>query len=394
MDNPSAIDHRGGLLGSNIMYFGRALRATGIPVGAGQIVDAVTAVSLVGLNSRNDFYWTLHAIFIKRNEHRELFNQAFHIFWRNPNLLEKMMNLSLPQELTDRDNNKNAEESFRRVAEAFAGSGQSEQTDEEERDKTEATLTWSPGESLSEKDFEKMSTEEVKEAITVIKTLRLPNMEVPTRRFSNRQTGKTMDMRRTIRQSLKFNGGFIPIIYKTRKTRRPPLVVICDISGSMERYSRMLLHFMHAVTNDRDRVFTFLFGTRLTNVTRSLKNKDVDVALKHVGKEVLDWSGGTRIGLCLAEFNKYWSRRVLSQGGITILISDGLDRDEASGLDIEMARLHRTSRKLIWLNPLLRYKGFEPKSLGIKTMLPHVDEFKTIHNLSSCLLYTSPSPRD
>ena len=383
MDNPSAIDHRGGLLGSNIMYFGRALRATGIPVGAGQIVDAVTAVSLVGLNSRNDFYWTLHAIFIKRNEHRELFNQAFHIFWRNPNLLEKMMNLSLPQELTDRDNNKNAEESFRRVAEAFSGSGQSEQTDEEERDKTEATLTWSPGESLSEKDFEKMSTEEVKEAITVIKTLRLPNMEVPTRRFSNRQTGKTMDMRRTIRQSLKFSGGFIPIIYKTRKTRRPPLVVICDISGSMERYSRMLLHFMHAVTNDRDRVFTFLFGTRLTNVTRSLKNKDVDVALKHVGKEVLDWSGGTRIGLCLAEFNKYWSRRVLSQGGITILISDGLDRDEASGLDIEMARLHRTSRKLIWLNPLLRYKGFEPKSLGIKTMLPHVDEFKTIHNLSS-----------
>ena len=383
MDNPSAIDHRGGLLGSNIMYFGRALRATGIPVGAGQIVDAVTAVSLVGLNSRNEFYWTLHAIFIKKNEHRELFNQAFHIFWRNPNLLEKMMNLSLPQELTDRDNNKNAEESFRRVAEAFAGSGQSEQTDEEERDKTEATLTWSPGESLSEKDFEKMSTEEVKEAITVIKTLRLPNMEVPTRRFSNRQTGKTMDMRRTIRQSLKFSGGFIPIIYKTRKTRRPPLVVICDISGSMERYSRMLLHFMHAVTNDRDRVFTFLFGTRLTNVTRSLKNKDVDVALKHVGKEVLDWSGGTRIGLCLAEFNKYWSRRVLSQGGITILISDGLDRDEASGLDIEMARLHRTSRKLIWLNPLLRYKGFEPKSLGIKTMLPHVDEFKTIHNLSS-----------
>ena len=383
MDNPSAIDHRGGLLGSNIMYFGRALRATGIPVGAGQIVDAVTAVSLVGLNSRNEFYWTLHAIFIKRNEHRELFNQAFHIFWRNPNLLEKMMNLSLPQELTDRDNNKNAEESFRRVAEAFAGSRQSEQTDEEERDKTEATLTWSPGESLSEKDFEKMSREEVKEAITVIKTLRLPNMEVPTRRFSNRQTGKTMDMRRTIRQSLKFSGGFIPIIYKTRKTRRPPLVVICDISGSMERYSRMLLHFMHAVTNDRDRVFTFLFGTRLTNVTRSLKNKDVDVALKHVGKEVLDWSGGTRIGLCLAEFNKYWSRRVLSQGGITILISDGLDRDEASGLDIEMARLHRTSRKLIWLNPLLRYKGFEPKSLGIKTMLPHVDEFKTIHNLSS-----------
>ena len=170
--------------------------------------------------------------------------------------IKKLEKLTYEQDFWD--NNKNAEESFRRVAEAFAGSRQSEQTDEEERDKTEATLTWSPGESLSEKDFEKMSAEEVKEAITVIKTLRLPNMEVPTRRFSNRQTGKTMDMRRTIRQSLKFSGGFIPIIYKTRKTRRPPLVVICDISGSMERYSRMLLHFMHAVTNDRDRVLNFL----------------------------------------------------------------------------------------------------------------------------------------
>ena len=165
--------------------------------------------------------------------------------------------------------------------------------------------------------------------------------------------------------------------------RRPPLVVICDISGSMERYSRMLLHFMHTVTNDRDRVHTFLFGTRLTNVTRYLRYKDVDEALEKVSEAVDDWSGGTRIGHCLEDFNKFWSRRVLSQGAVVVLISDGLDRDEGDGLTLEMERLHMSCRRLIWLNPLLRYDGFEPKSIGIKAMLPHVDVFQTVHNLNS-----------
>jgi len=173
------------------------------------------------------------------------------------------------------------------------------------------------------------------------------------------------------------------LMRRERRMRRPPLVILCDISGSMERYSRMLLHFLHAVTNDRDRVYTFLFGTRLTNVTRYLRHKDVDEALARVGAAVVDWSGGTRIGHCLHEFNQLWSRRVLTQGAMVLLISDGLDRDEGAGLEVEMERLHKSCRRLIWLNPLLRFEGFQPKSVGIRAILPHVDEFRTIHNLES-----------
>ena len=180
--------------------------------------------------------------------------------------------------------------------------------------------------------------------------------------------------------------------------RHPPLVIMCDISGSMERYSRMLLHFMHAVTNDRDRVHTFLFGTRLTNVTRYLRDKDVDAALKKVSAVVDDWAGGTRIGHCIGEFNKLWSRRVLAQGAVVLLISDGLDRDEAVGLGGEMERLHKSCRRLIWLNPLLRYEDFQPKSVGIRAILPQVDELRAVHNLNSLAELTAvlsaPAPRN
>jgi hypothetical protein len=170
---------------------------------------------------------------------------------------------------------------------------------------------------------------------------------------------------------------------KRRRRRPPPLVVLCDISGSMSRYSRLFLHFMHAVTNDRDRVYTFLFGTRLTNITRYLRHKDVDVALDRVTGAVEDWSGGTRIGQSLAEFNRRWSRRVLGQGAVVLLITDGLDREAGAGIGQEMDRLHKSCRRLIWLNPLLRYEGFAPKSLGMRAILPHIDEFRPVHNLES-----------
>jgi hypothetical protein len=171
--------------------------------------------------------------------------------------------------------------------------------------------------------------------------------------------------------------------WKQQRRRPPPLVVICDISGSMSRYSRMLLHFLHAVTSDRDRVHSFVFGTRLTNVTRFLRHKDIDVALEKVAAAVVDWAGGTRIGACLHDFNRTWARRVLGQGAVVLFISDGLDRDNAEGLRGEMERLHRSCRRLVWLNPLLRYEGYEPKSLGAKAIMPHVDDFRTVHNLES-----------
>lgn len=186
-----------------------------------------------------------------------------------------------------------------------------------------------------------------------------------------------------MRASLKSGGATIPLRFKSRASRPPPLVILCDISGSMAQYSRMLLHFIHALTNDRDRVHTFVFGTRLTNITRFMRYRDVDAALEAVGERVEDWSGGTRIGATIREFNKFWSRRVLGQGAIVLLISDGLDRSAGEGLGAEMERLHKSCRQLIWLNPLLRFEGFEPRSKGVKAILPHVDQFRSVHNLNS-----------
>jgi uncharacterized protein with von Willebrand factor type A (vWA) domain len=178
-------------------------------------------------------------------------------------------------------------------------------------------------------------------------------------------------------------GAVVPLAWRQRRRRRPPLVVLCDISGSMDRYSRMLLFFLHAITNDRDRVHTLLFGTRLTNITRHLRRRDVDVAVARVAAAVSDWAGGTRIGACLAEFNRRWSRRLLGQGAIVLLISDGLDSDVGEGLSLEMERLSKSCRRLIWLNPLLRYDKFEARPAGIRAMLPYVDEFLPVHNLES-----------
>jgi uncharacterized protein with von Willebrand factor type A (vWA) domain len=390
-------DGIGGRMAENIMHFGRVLRRAGLPIGPGQVLEAIRAVSAVGFGSRGDFYWTLHSVLVNRRDQREVFDQAFHIFWRNPDILEKMMQLMLPDIGSSQDI-PDAEEISRRVSEALSpGQNDSGEVQEQEEIEFDATLTWSAGETLATKDFEKMSSDEIKEALAAIKRMRLPILQVPTRRYRPHPTGSRVDMRRTLRAALRSGGGYIPLMKRERRYRHPPLVIVCDISGSMERYSRMLLHFMHAVTNDRDRVFTFLFGTRLTNITRYLRYKDVDAALEKVGEAVEDWSGGTRIGACIHDFNQNWSRRVLTQGAVMLLISDGLDRDEATGLHDEMDRLHKSCRRLIWLNPLLRYEGFEPKSVGIRAMLPHVDEFRTIHNLDSLRdltrILSEPAPR-
>ena len=376
----------GGLLSENIMHFGRVLRRAGLPIGPGQVLAALNAVEAVGLGSRVDFCWTLHSVFVNRRDQRELFDQAFHIFWRNPDILERMMQIMLPDAGGAQQAAENAEEISRRLAEALNPNRDGGDDDEEEGEEEitfDASLTWSAGEVLRDMDFEKMSSAEVREALDAIRRMRLPIMQVPTRRFRADPSGARIDMRRSLRAALRSGSDYIPLMKRKRRTRHPPLVIICDISGSMERYSRMMLHFMHAITNDRDRVHTFLFGTRLTNVTRYLRYKDVDAALEKVGEAVVDWSGGTRIGHSVHEFNQNWSRRVLTQGAVTVLISDGLDRDEGTGLAKEMERLHKSCRRLIWLNPLLRYEGFEPKSVGIRAILPHVDEFRTIHNLDS-----------
>jgi uncharacterized protein with von Willebrand factor type A (vWA) domain len=380
-------DRAGGKIAANIMHFARVLRAAGLPVGPGKVLDGFAAVQTVGLGNREDFYWALHAVFVNRRDQREIFDQAFHIFWRNPQLLERMSALILPT-LVDQQPPDEAEEINRRLAEALKGdqpdAGEDDGGDEDEPEVTvDAVMTWSAREVLQEMDFEKMSSEELDQAKRAIARMRLPIMEVPTRRFRRDPSGARIDMRATLRSALRSGGGSIPLQYRKQRRRHPPLVVLCDISGSMSRYSRMILHFMHAITNDRDRVHTFLFGTRLTNVTRYLRYKDVDDALDRVADAVDDWSGGTRIGHSLHEFNLKWSRRALSQGAVVLLITDGLDRDAADGLEDEIVRLHKSCRRLIWLNPLLRYDRYEPKSLGARALLPHVDDFRSVHNLES-----------
>ena len=367
-----------GRLLANIMYFARTLRAAGLPIGPGKVLAAIEAVRTVGITDRGDFYWTLHAVFVNRRDQRELFDQAFHIFWRNPELLEKMLGLMLPVLRSEQP----GEEMSRRLAEALHPGGDGRERPAEEQREIDATMTFSARELLQKMDFEKMSNAEVAAAKAAIRRLVPPLAQLPTRRFAPDPRGVRIDMRATLRAQLRA-GGLVSLKRKSRRTRPPPLVVLCDISGSMSRYSRLFLHFMHAVTNDRDRVHTFLFGTRLTNITRYLRHKDVDVALDRVAGAVEDWSGGTRIGQCLAEFNRRWSRRVLGQGAVVLLITDGLDRDGGIGIGQEMDRLHKSCRRLIWLNPLLRYQGFAPKSQGMRAILPHVDEFRPVHSLES-----------
>jgi uncharacterized protein with von Willebrand factor type A (vWA) domain len=368
------------------VHFVRALRAAGLPVGTGHALRALEAVEAVGLERRADLYWTLHSVLVNRRDQQPIFDQCFHIFWRDPKILERMMQLLLPQLETERPTER--EEVSRRVGEAMGpeklpGRGEGEEEPEEPEIEFDAVLTWSAREQLASKDFEQMSAEELEEARKAIAKLRLPIMEVKTRRFTPDPKALRIDLRRTLRRSLRGGGAAIDLVRKKPKMRHPPLVVLCDISGSMARYSRMLLLFMHTLATDRDRVASFVFGTRLTNITRYLRFRDVDQALAKVGEVVQDWSGGTRIGACLEEFNRIWSRRVLGQGAVVLLITDGLDRDAGEGLAAQMERLHKSCRRLIWLNPLLRFEGYQPISAGARAMIRHVDEFRPVHNLQS-----------
>ena len=372
-----------GRLADNILHFARVLRAAGLPVGPAKVIAALEAVQAVGVEHREDFRAALEAVFVERHEQRMLFDQAFELYWRNPRLLERMMQLLLPKVYTKMPRADAEAPLPARLAEALATPRDAERESDEQETSLDAAFTFSPREVLQGRDFETMSAAELSEVRAMIARLRLPLPERPVRRTVAARHGSKVDLRASLRAMASAGGAVVPLAWRKRRRRRPPLVVLCDISGSMDRYSRMLLFFLHAITNDRDRVHTLLFGTRLTNITRHLRRRDVDVAVARVASAVSDWAGGTRIGACLAEFNRRWSRRLLAQGAIVLLISDGLDSDVGEGLSLEMERLAKSCRRLIWLNPLLRYDKFEARPAGIRAMLPYVDEFLPVHNLES-----------
>jgi uncharacterized protein with von Willebrand factor type A (vWA) domain len=382
-----------GRLAENIAHFARALRRAGLPVGPGRVADAIRAVAVAGFTQREDFYWTLHAVFVSRPEQRVIFHQCFRLFWRDPQFLEHMMSFMLPQ-IKGTQEDRRSEAGEKRAAQALLGDARPEPppvpegfNEAEPQIEIDATATQSAEERLKTLDFEQMSVEEVAEAKRMLARLSLPVTPLQSRRLQTASQGPRIDPRATIRAALRHGGEVMALHRRKPRIRWPNLVVICDISGSMSQYSRMVLHFLHAVAHARGqgwaKVHGFTFGTRLTNITRHLANRDVDAALRMAGAEAQDWAGGTRIGTSLATFNRDWSRRVLGQGAVVLLITDGLDRDDTGVLSHEIERLHLSCRRLIWLNPLLRWEGFAPKASGIRTMLPHVDSFRAGHSVTS-----------
>ena len=375
----------------NITHFARALRRAGMPVGTGRVIDAIRAVEVAGFTDRRDFFHVLEACFVSRPEHREVFAQVFRLYWRDPQFLEQMMSLMLPMV---RGVNPEPEPGAaeRRAAEALldgaeAPERQREEDGEGEEVEVDATLSFSGDERIRAMDFEQMSAAEQARARRLIARLELPVEPIASRRTRVDPRGRVADWRGTMRAALRSGGDVRRLAFRARRVRWPNLVVLCDISGSMASYSRMLLHFLHAAANAKGagwaEVHAFTFGTRLTNITRHLRRRDVDAALAAAGREATDWEGGTRIGACLHAFNRDWSRRVLGQGAVVLLITDGLDRDDAERLGREMERLHLSARRLIWLNPLLRWDGFAPRARGVRAILPQVDSFRACHSLAS-----------
>lgn len=370
-------------LAANVMHFARLLRGAGLRLGPDRVVDCVKALELADCNRRDDWYWTMSAVFLSREEQRPIFDQAFRIFWRDPKLVEKMMNALLPK--TYGRAGKPEQEQSQRLSDALFNQKKAEQELKEQKIELDARLTFSTREVLQRMDFDTMSAAELAEAKKMLRSLRLPLPLIRTRRNKLSDRGNKINLRATLRQSLREGGDVIPLVHAAPVKVHPPLVVLCDISGSMNPYARMFLHFLHALTNDRDRVSVFVFGTRLTNITRQLRHRDVDVAMARVADAIKDWSGGTRIGASLREFNWRWGRRVLGQNACLLLVSDGLDREAGEGLSEEMQRLHKSCKQLVWLNPLLRYDKFEARPAGVRAMLPHVDRFLPVHNLKSLI---------
>ncbi|MCC5968894.1 MAG: VWA domain-containing protein [Pararhodobacter sp.] len=390
----------------NLTHFARALRRAGLPVGPGRVLTAIEAVAAAGFSHKIDFYWVLHACFVSRPEERQVFNQVFRLFWRDPRYMEHMMSLLLPA-MRGAQEEHAADAGAKRAAEALLDGAEAPDRPEQDEDDEgetkidiDASQTASAEERLRSLDFEQMSTDEAAAARRMLVKLALPVKPIRTRRLTPDSTGQRADWRRTMRMAVRQGGEVSAIARRRPATRWPALVVLCDISGSMSQYSRMVLHFIHAVANRQGqgwaRVHAFTFGTRLTNITRHLRQRDVDTALNAAGAEAQDWQGGTRIGACLHTFNHDWSRRVLGQGAVVLLITDGLDRDDPALLAHEMERLHLSSRRVVWVNPLLRWDGFAPRAQGIRAILPHVDTLRAGHSVASieALAGAISDPRD
>ena len=378
MTTPLITAEHGHLL-RNMLLFGRLLRAVGIKITPTQILDLVAGLDYIDIGRREDFKNTARTVLVNHHEHIPLFNRAFDLFWqaRDKNALLQMDLGTLLRK------NPNTEKTL----ELAPPQEQKNQNEDSETESNEPVIdpvyTYSAREVLRHKDFAELEPEELQEIKRMIQSMQGQLEQRRTRRKTVAPRGIYIDMRRTFRQNLRYGGQPINLTWQQRKLKRRPLVLICDISGSMERYSRVLLKFIYAISNGLDHVEAFVFSTRLTRITRELRHRNIDTALDQVTDSIKDWAGGTRIGDALKTFNYQWGRRVLGQGAIVMIISDGWDRGDIDLLDTEMNRLHLSCQRLIWLNPLLGSASYQPLTRGIQTALPYTDNFLPVHNLAS-----------
>ncbi|CAN5160643.1 VWA domain-containing protein [soil metagenome] len=368
----------------NLVHFARILRDAGMPIGPDRVLAAITAIEAVGITRRDDVHAALSAVMIDRHEQQALFDAAFAAFFRDPKLLEQLMYLLLPK-ISGRGE-KHAPKRGNRLAEALAPPARKQppnpanQTAQEEL-QFETSFTFSDREKLQQADFESMTTAEFELAKKLAEELPLPIHPVRRRRHEAASRG-SLDLRATMLRMARQPHTLTPSFTRPRQ-EMPTLVVLLDISGSMDRYARLLLHYVHGLTRRYLKVHTLTFGTRLTNITRSLRHRDPDVAMQQADDQVQDWKGGTRIASCIEEFNRTWARRLLGANAALLLVTDGLDRDEHGDLKRAAEQLRRHAHQIVWLNPLLRFDGFQPKAAGVRALLPNVDRFLPVHNLAS-----------
>ncbi|MEJ2350188.1 MAG: VWA domain-containing protein [Anaerolineales bacterium] len=367
----------------NLLLFGRLLRGLGMDVNPGRMIDLVHAFEQINIGKKADFYFAARSLLVHRHEDIPLFDEAFELFWRTPT--EEWTTMDL-RAMGERRRFRKPTFTPPPLKEPKADSAQqngSRPVEPDEPPIVQATLTYSEREVLRHKDFSELTAEELQEIQQLMSGLVWQLGMRPARRMRSGQ-GAQFDMRRTIRNSLRFGGEILLWERRQRKVKPRPLVIIADISGSMERYTRLLLHFIYILSEGlHQKVEAFVFSTRLTRITRQLRERDVDQALMLVSRQVPDWSGGTRIGEALKTFNFMWGRRVLGQGAVALLISDGWDRGDVDLLKKEIARLQRSCYRLIWLNPLLGSDEYEPLTRGMQAALPFVDDFLPVHNLAS-----------
>ncbi len=372
------------MIAENVLHFARILRAAGMAVGPDRVIHALAALQAVGVSRRSDVHAALSATLLERHEQQTLFDAAFNAFWRDPKFLEQMMYAMLPKVsgrgerlMPPRQN---------RLADALAAPKAPtppppRPKENKETLNLEMAMSFSERERLQSADFDTMTAAEFDLAKRLAEQAPIPVQPVLQRRSEAAAHGR-LDLRSSLQHMVR-QPHTLPLAYRRPRERLPPLVVLLDISGSMDRYARLFLHYVHGLTRRHLRVQTFTFGTRLSHVTRHLQHRDPDLALQRTGTVVQDWKGGTRIATCLDDFNRHWARRVLSGNAAVLLVTDGLDRDEQGGLAKAAAQLQRLAHEVIWLNPLLRFEGFEPKAAGVRALLPHVDRFLPMHNLNS-----------